>query len=118
MFLNDDMEIVGENWLVLLMEKAVLPYVGAVGAKLLYPDTDIIQHAGITNLRVGPAHKLQFAHDTEDHYFGQNRGVHDMLGVTGACLLVKKTIFEKSGGFDETLAVAFNDVDLCYKIYE
>ena len=118
LFLNDDMEIVGENWLVLLMEKAVLPYVGAVGAKLLYPDTDIIQHAGITNLRVGPAHKLQFAHDTEDHYFGQNRGVHDMLGVTGACLLVKKTIFEKAGGFDETLAVAFNDVDLCYKIYE
>lgn len=44
--------------------------------------------------------------------------MHDMLGVTGACLLVKKTIFEKVGGFDETLAVAFNDVDLCYKIYE
>lgn len=118
LFLNDDMEIVDEDWLILLMEKAVLPYVGAVGAKLLYPDTDIIQHAGITNLRVGPAHKLQFAHDKEDHYFGQNRGVHDMLGATGACLLVKKTIFEKAGGFDEALAVAFNDVDLCYKIYE
>ncbi len=118
LFLNDDMEIVDADWLILLMEKAVLPYVGAVGAKLLYPDTDIIQHAGITNLRVGPAHKLQFAHDKEDHYFGQNRGVHDMLGVTGACLLVKKTIYEKVGGFDETLAVAFNDVDLCYKIYE
>lgn len=118
LFLNDDMEIVDADWLILLMEKAVLPYVGAVGAKLLYPGTDIIQHAGITNLRVGPAHKLQFAHDKEDHYFGQNRGVHDMLGVTGACLLVKKTIFEKVGGFDETLAVAFNDVDLCYKIYE
>lgn len=118
LFLNDDMEIVDADWLILLMEKAVLPYVGAVGAKLLYPDTDIIQHAGITNLRVGPAHKLQFAHDKEDHYFGQNRGVHDMLGVTGACLLVKKTIFEKVGGFDEMLAVAFNDVDLCYKIYE
>ncbi len=118
LFLNDDMEIVDADWLTLLMEKAVLPYAGAVGAKLLYPGTDIIQHAGITNLRVGPAHKLQFAHDKEDHYFGQNRGVHDMLGVTGACLLVKKTIFEKVGGFDETLAVAFNDVDLCYKIYE
>ena len=118
LFLNDDMEIVDADWLILLMEKAVLPYVGAVGAKLLYPDTDIIQHAGITNLRVGPAHKMQFAHDKEDHYFGQNRGVHDMLGVTGACLLVKKTLFEKVGGFDETLAVAFNDVDLCYKIYE
>lgn len=118
LFLNDDMEIVDADWLILLMEKAVLPYVGAVGAKLLYPGTDIIQHAGITNLRVGPAHKLQFAHDNEDHYFGQNRGAHDMLGVTGACLLVKKTLFEKVGGFDETLAVAFNDVDLCYKIYE
>ena len=118
LFLNDDMEIVDADWLILLMEKAVLPYVGAVGAKLLYPDTDIIQHAGITNLRVGPAHKLQFAHDKEDHYFGQNRGVHDMLGVTGACLLVRKTLFEKVGGFDEALAVAFNDVDLCYKIYE
>ena len=118
LFLNDDMEIVDADWLILLMEKAVLPYVGAVGAKLLDPDTDIIQHAGITNLRVGPAHKLQFAHDKEDHYFGQNRGVHDMLGVTGACLLVRKTLFEKVGGFDETLAVAFNDVDLCYKIYE
>ena len=118
LFLNDDMEIVDGRWLELLLEKAELPYVGAVGAKLLYPDTDIIQHVGITNLRVGPAHKLQFAHDTEDHYFGQNRGVHDMLGVTGACLLVRKTIFEQVGGFDETLAVAFNDVDLCYKIYE
>ena len=118
LFLNDDMEIVDGRWLELLLEKAELPYVGAVGVKLLYPDTDIIQHAGITNLRVGPAHKLQFAHDTEDHYFGQNRGVHDMLGVTGACLLVRKAIFEQVGGFDETLAVAFNDVDLCYKIYE
>ncbi len=118
LFLNDDMEIVDPNWLALLLDKATLPYVGAVGAKLLYPDTDQIQHAGITNLRVGPAHKLQFAHDSEDHYFGQNYGVHDMLAVTGACLLVKKDIFEKVGGFDERLAVAFNDVDLCYRIYE
>lgn len=118
LFLNDDMEILSPSWLSELLQKSMLPYVGAVGAKLLYPETDLIQHAGITNLRVGPAHKLQRLHDTQDHYYGRNRGVHDMLGVTGACLLVRKEIFEEVSGFDEELAVAFNDVDLCYKIYE
>ena len=67
LFLNDDMEVIQENWLSLLMEKAGQSHVGAVGAKLLYPDSDIIQHAGITNLRVGPAHKLQFLSDEEVH---------------------------------------------------
>lgn len=118
LFLNDDMEIVQNNWLSLLMDKATLSYAGAVGAKLLYPDSAIIQHAGITNLRVGPAHKLQFLSDEENHNFGRNRGVHDMMAVTGACLLVRKDIFRQVGGFAEELAVAFNDVDLCYKIYE
>lgn len=118
LFLNDDMEILQPDWLQRLLDKAELSYVGAVGAKLLYPETDVIQHAGITNLRVGPAHKLQFAHDSQNHYYGKNRGVHDVLGVTGACLLVSKAIFCQVDGFDENLAVAFNDVDLCYKIYE
>ena len=95
-----------------------MPHVGAVGAKLLYPDSDIIQHAGITNLRVGPAHKLQFLSDEKVHYYGKNRFVHDVMAVTGACLLLEKEIFERAGGFDEKLAVAFNDVDLCYTIYE
>ena len=123
LFLNDDMEIIEEDWLLKLVEKAHLPYAGAVGAKLIYPKSirpegDIIQHAGITNLRIGPAHKLQFLSDSLDHYFGANRYVHDMMGVTGACLLVKAQVFDEAGGFDEKLAVAFNDVDLCYKIYE
>lgn len=118
LFLNDDMEIVQGNWLSLMVEKAVLPYAGAVGAKLLYPDSQMIQHAGITNLRVGPAHKLQFLSDDDNHYYGRNRGVHNMMAVTGACLLVKRSVFEQVGGFEEELAVAFNDVDLCYKIFE
>jgi len=118
LFLNDDMEIIQENWLTLLADKAVLPYAGAVGAKLLYPGSDMIQHAGITNLRVGPAHKLQFLSDKEEHYYGKNRFVHDVMAVTGACLLLKKEVFEKAGGFAGELAVAFNDVDLCYTIYE
>lgn len=118
LFLNDDMEIISADWMDLLMEKARLPYVGAVGAKLLYPRTDIIQHAGITNLRVGPAHKLQYLSDTEEYYFGKNRGVHNMLAVTGACLMVRRKVFVQAGGFAKELAVAFNDVDLCYTIHE
>ena len=118
LFLNDDMEIIQADWLELLIEKAVLPYAGAVGAKLLYPESDIIQHAGITNLRVGPAHKLQFLSDSQEHYFGKNRRVHNMLAVTGACLMIRKSVFEQVGGFYSGLAVAFNDVDLCYSIYE
>lgn len=118
LFLNDDMEILSPDWLNLLADKALLPYAGAVGAKLLYPDSAMIQHAGITNLRVGPAHKLQLLSDEEDHYFGRNRGVHDMLAVTGACLMVRTQVFHQVGGFAEELAVAFNDVDLCYRIYE
>ncbi len=118
LFLNDDMEIVQENWLTLLADKAVLPYAGAVGAKLLYPGSDMIQHAGITNLRVGPAHKLQFLSDKEVHYYGKNRFVHNVMAVTGACLLLKREVFERAGGFAGELAVAFNDVDLCYTIYE
>lgn len=123
LFLNDDMEIIEADWLNKLYQKALLPYAGAVGAKLLYPPSikkggNIIQHAGITNLKIGPAHKLQFEDDTIDHYYGRNRYCHDMIGVTGACLLVRRDIFDEVGGFDENLAVAFNDVDLCFKIFE
>ncbi len=84
----------------------------------MYPDSDTIQHAGITNLRVGPAHKLQFLSDGEVHYFGMNRGVHNMLAATGACLMMRRDVFFEAGGFCEELAVAFNDVDLCYTIFE
>ncbi len=118
LFLNDDMEITEPDWLLKLVSSASLPRAGAVGAKLLYPSSDRIQHAGITNLRIGPAHKLQFLSDSEDRYYGRNRYVHDMMGVTGACLLVRAELFRSIGGFDEVLKVAFNDVDLCYRIYE
>lgn len=118
LFLNDDMEILMPGWLDRMAQKALLSYVGGVGAKLLYPASTTIQHAGITNLRVGPAHKLQFLDDNDEYYYGMNRGVHDMLAVTGACLMMRRSVFEEAGGFYEGLAVAFNDVDLCYRIYE
>lgn len=118
LFLNDDMEILQPDWLERMLEKARLPRTGAVGVKLLYPGSDTIQHAGITNLRVGPAHKLQFLKDSITHYFGMNKGVHNMMAATGACLMMSREVFDEAGGFCEDLAVAFNDVDLCYTIYE
>lgn len=118
LLLNDDIEITQEDWLERMMEKAVLPHVGAVGAKLIYPGTEIIQHAGITNIHLGPAHKLQFRSDANEYYFKKNRLVFDVLGVTGACLLVKKSIYEEAGGFNEKLRVAFNDVEFCYHLYD
>ena len=118
LLLNDDVEIIHEDWLEKMMSHAVLPHVGAVGVKLLYPGGKTIQHAGITNIRLGPAHKLQFRPEVHDYYFGKNRLPHDVLGVTGACLLVKRSVYEAAGGFKESLRVAFNDVDFCYQLHD
>lgn len=119
LFLNDDIEIRKPGWLSYLSEKAKLPYVGAVGMKLLYPNSDIIQHAGVVNVRLGPIHKLQFCDNREVLYFGYNKGVRNVIAVTGACLMVRTSLFFEVGCFDEEkFAVAFNDIDLCYRIYE
>ena len=118
LLLNDDMEIIQSDWLVKLYEKASLPHVGAVGAKLLYPDSDVIQHIGITNIKVGPVHKLLKKHDSESHYHGQNRHVYDMIGVTAACLLISRDKYDQAGGLYEEMAVAYNDVELNFALYE
>ena len=118
LFLNDDIECVQEGWLREMLSQAQLRHVGAVGAKLIYPDTDLIQHAGIANVRRGPVHKLQKMHDNKSHYFGYNKGIHNNIGVTAACLLISRQKFADVGGFPEELKVAFNDVDFCYSIFE
>lgn len=130
LFLNDDMEIIEPSWMRKMLQKASQEHVGAVGAKLCFPkektseekqDKDSpykIQHTGITNMGIGPAHKLAGMEDKGILYHGHNRMVYNMLAVTGACLMVEKERFWKAGGFDETLAVAYNDVELCFKLYE
>ena len=118
LFLNDDVTAVEEGWLDTMAQKALQPWTGAVGYKLLYPDAERIQHAGVTNLSMGPAHRLQRLTDRECHYDGRNRGVWNMLAVTGACLMLRRKVFEEVGGFCEKLKVAFNDVDLCFTLYE
>ena len=118
LFLNDDIEVYGTEWLTAMQRKAARPYVGAVGLKLYYPDSVRIQHAGIISLPVGPVHKMQFAQDDRRIYFDRNRGEVNCLAVTGACLMIDREKFEEVGGFKESLPVAYNDVELGFALYE
>lgn len=118
LLLNDDMEIIEGSWLTRMAGQALQPHVGAVGAKLWYAGTEQIQHAGITNLQIGPSHKLITFPDDRDYYYGRNRVAYDMIGVTGACLMVTREKYEEVGGLDEEMAVAYNDVDFCFKLIE
>ncbi len=118
LFLNDDVELCAEDCICRMAEMADRNYTGAVGIKLYYPDSDIIQHAGITNLPMGPVHKLQFLKDNTCYYYGSNRGKRNVIAVTAACLMVEKKKFNLVGGFSEELRVAFNDVDLCLSLFE
>ncbi len=118
LFLNDDIEIREGHWMSRMLEVAKRKHTGAVGAKLTYPSSMLIQHAGISNIRLGPVHKLQFKDDRTHCYMDLNNGVHNCIAVTGACLMIAKSKFEEVGCFSEELEVAFNDVDLCFRLYE
>lgn len=119
LFLNNDTQVINEDWIESLLEFAQLNHVGAVGAKLFYRNGRI-QHAGIVlNLGGGFAgHPFALSEGQSTGYFGRLVSVQNYLAVTGACLMVRREIFEEVGGFDEKLALAFNDVDLCLKIYQ
>lgn len=118
LFLNDDIEVGGGDWLDKMVLHAMQPYTGSVGLKLYYPDSVKIQHDGIVNLPVGPVHKLQFMEDDRSYYFGRNRYDQNCVAVTGACLLLKKDVFWEAGGFQEALRVAYNDVELGFRLIE
>ena len=118
LFLNDDIEACGTEWIYAMRQKAAKPYVGAVGLKLYYPEGNRIQHAGITNLPVGPVHKMQFAEDDRSIYFDRNRADVNCLAVTGACLMIEKGKYAEVGGLKEALRVAYNDVELGFALYE
>jgi|GEM_PF-253204 len=114
--LNNDTEIIGGNWLSEMVRWALQPEVGAVGAKLLYPD-DTIQHAGIV-LGLGGLAGHGHLHEPADAtgYFSRLALAHEVGAVTGACLLTWRTTWESLKGLDEELAVAFNDVDYCLRV--
>lgn len=115
--LNNDIEVIEPDWLTEMVREAVQPGVGAVGARLLYPDRSI-QHAGVA---IGIGNAAGHAHrglvEGEPGYFAQALIARGASAVTAACLLVAKMEFDAVGGLDEErLAVAYNDVDLCLKL--
>lgn len=120
LLLNNDTQVITVNWLEELLMYAQRKDVGAVGAKLYYANKTI-QHAGVV-LGLG-------AHRTAGHsHYGQHRENLGYMGrlcyaqnvsaVTGACLMMKKALFEEVGGLDESFAISLNDVDLCLKLRE
>ena len=124
LFLNNDIEIIERDWLTAMLEAIALPDAEVVGAKLLYPDTGLIQHAGdVIGFNGIAGHDHQFFPEKTD---GQiNAGHQHALGVirqsmavTAACMLVRRKIFELVEGFDENLHIGFGDTDLCLRIQD
>ncbi|MHB1934660.1 MAG: glycosyltransferase [Leptospirillum sp.] len=114
--MNDDIEVISGDWLEKLVGRLSLPGVGAVGPMLLYPG-DRIQHAGvILGLRGVAGHQFQLLPKGHGGYFSRAALEQDLSCVTAACMVLKMELFEKVGGFNERLAIAFNDVDLCIRI--
>ncbi len=117
LFLNNDVEVIEPGWLRELVSIACDPQVGAVGAKLLYPDGSL-QHGGVV-LGVGgiACHSHLGIPRDDPGYFARMVILQEVSAVTGACLALRRSVFEEVGGFDQQhLAVAFNDIDLCLRI--
>lgn len=118
LFLNNDTEIIAGEWLTAMIEHAQRPCVGAVGAKLLYPDRTI-QHAGVVLGHGGVAgHAFWYLPEDSAEYFDFSHIIRNCSGVTAACMMMRKSVFAEVNGFDEKIRVAFNDVDLCLRVRE
>ncbi|MGQ4649222.1 glycosyltransferase [Lyngbya aestuarii] len=118
LFLNNDTEVITPDWIEAMVEQAQRNSIGAVGVLLLYPD-DTIQHAGVVAGVGGVAgHSHKYFKANSQGYFSQINTVNNFSAVTAACLMCRRDVFEEVGGFEEDLAVAFNDVDFCFKLLE
>ena len=116
LFLNNDVEILTADWLSELVRWAQEPGVGMVGAKLLYPN-GMIQHAGIVVGMTGHAnHVFAGKQPVQSEMFLSPDTLRNVSAVTGACMLVRREVFEQVGGFDEALSLVFNDVELCLRV--
>lgn len=116
--LNDDVEVLDPRWMEIMLGQASLEGVGAVGAKLLYPETGKIQHIGIINTTSEPVHVCLGKDDDKVYYHGRNRLVLNCMAVTGACLMVSREKYDQLGGLYEGLPVAYNDVDFCFSLLD
>lgn len=115
--LNNDIEVIDPDWLTEMVSNAVRRDVGAVGAKLYYPDGRV-QHGGVVVGLGGIAgHSFLFEERDSPGYFGQALLAREVSSVTGACLVVRKSVYQEVNGLNAAaFAVAFNDVDFCLKV--
>lgn len=116
LFLNNDVEVINRDWMTEMLSHCQSKHVGVVGAKLYYPD-NTIQHAGIV-IGIGGIAGNMFTGMSRSFtgYLHKASIQQDLSAVTAACMMVERHAFEKVKGFEEDLAVAFNDVDFCLKI--
>lgn len=117
LFLNNDTEVINDTWLEEMLGLIQRDDVAVVGAKLLYFDSTV-QHAGVIIGMGGVAgHIHKGIEDSDVGYFSRASVINNFSAVTAACMMTKKELFEKVGGFEEEgLRVAFNDVDYCMKV--
>ena len=117
LFLNDDIEITQDDWLEVLLEHAQRPEVGVVGPQLLYPSGKV-QHAGMfLGAGIG-RHAFRFSAADEPGYFGLALTQRNVIAVTGACMLMRRSVFEQLGGFDEAHSIINNDLDFCLRAHQ
>jgi len=121
LFCNNDIEAIREGWLERMVALAQQPGVGIVGAKLLYSDAMTIQHAGVgVGLFVRAEHYGKFVQVPEGQvvpgYYGTFHVTREVSAVTAACMLARREAIDRVGGFDESFAVGFGDVDLCLRV--
>ena len=116
LLMNNDIEITHPDWLSEMVGVALDPGVGCVGARLWYPDGRL-QHGGVIMVCGVAGHSHKYLPRGQHGYMGRAVLAQDFLAVTAACLLVRRSIFNVVGGLDESLQVAFNDVDFCLRVH-
>lgn len=115
LFLNNDVEGLSQDWLLAMLEHAQRREVGAVGARLVYPDMSV-QHVGIVvGLHGKTGHVLQGIPDSDPGYMGMSKLTRNYSAVTGACMMTRRQTFLDLGGFDEEMAVGYSDIDYCLR---
>ena len=116
--LNNDTEVVTPQWLSLLLAFAEQPTVGAVGPLLVHED-NTVQHCGVVMRLMQAADHVLRNHSADgDGYFGSLSCTHEVGGVTGACLMVQRSLYDEVGGLNESYNSVFQDVDFCLKLLE